>query len=169
MIYHRGGGGGARVWRRDKSSQEIINFFILLVSPKEYKGKGGGWVTKKNYWSTNSQYGGGGGGWVVKTNWQNLLGGLIKFLSWHNWSPLTLPSHPTQATNDDRSLKKVRECRGRGGFFWTSLRQPVWLCADRLSLSFSIRLHARCRTGYLKGLIPPPFLAQCALGPLFCD
>ena len=112
MIYHRGGGGGARVWRRDKSSQEIINFFILLVSPKEYKGKGGGWVTKKNYWSTNSQYG-GGGGWVVKTNWQNLLGGLIKFLSWHNWSPLTLPSHPTQATDDDRSLKKVRNFNQR--------------------------------------------------------
>ena len=167
MIYHRGGGGGARVWRRDKSSQEIINFFILLVSPKEYKGKGAGWVTKKITAQRTANM--GEGGWVVKTNWQNLLGGLIKFLSWHNWSSSnpSLPPHP-----GDRWWQVAQESprvQGRGGFFWTSLRQPVWLCADRLSLSFSIRLHARCRTGYLKGLIPPPFLAQCALGPLFCD
>lgn len=42
----RGCGGG--ISRR----KEIINFFIILVSPKEYKGEGG--ATKKNYRSMNS-------------------------------------------------------------------------------------------------------------------
>ena len=72
------------------------------------KGEGGGWRKKITDQRTANM-----GGGVVKTNWQNLLGGLIKFLSWHNWSPLTLPSHPTQATDDDRSLKKVRNFNPR--------------------------------------------------------
>ena len=83
---------------------------------------------------------GRGGGWVVKTNWQNLLGGLIKFLSWHNWSPLTLPSHPTQATDDDRSLKKVRECRAGVGF-----SEPAYvnLCGCAL-IGFHCRFLSDC-------------------------
>ena len=82
----------------------------------------------------------GEGGWVVKTNWQNLLGGLIKFLSWHNWSPLTLPSHPTQATDDDRSLKKVRECRAGVGF-----SEPAYvnLCGCAL-IGFRCRFLSDC-------------------------
>ena len=99
--------------------------------------------------------GGGGEGKVVKTNWQNLLGGLVKFLSWHNLSPLTLPSHPTQATDDDRSLKKVRnfnprprkkkQSRVSAGPGWVFLNRHTSTCVAVRSSALTVVFYRTAR------------------------
>lgn len=107
-------------------------------------------------------WGGGGGGQDKLTEPLGRINQILVLTQLKSSNP-SLPPHP-----GDRWWQVAQESprvQGRGGFFWTSLRQPVWLCAHRLSLSFSIRLHARCCTGYLKRLIPPPAWLSALLAP----